>query len=775
MIDRKPSSSRSRSASAGGSRTGGRKVKSGPTRPVPSASKVAPEKAAPLPSAAMEGMLAVRPDKGINPRSRLDLSLAGLSGIIEPLSILVGLAAGWQLCGMRMIVAAALDPLPATTIMVVAIALLAAALGPWFPERIVLWITRMVVKRTRIHAGPVGDFSGTFWMLRAARERDPATHWLAVSVLSTVAALAALLTLALSGPVIQLYHYFLERFFWTSTTLAFLEWAGVSLFLGSSWALNGLVISTLWSVWGAGQVAPRHSVGVPTGLITGFTLAAWTHEIWVNGGLSGGQSYMLGILPMFILAGVAAKRSQQLDFPPRQPLVADNATPEFSASAEGLIWISLVTWGVATAWAVQGWIACRGMITPHHSPALELAGFLFVIGLGFLLLSNKNCRHGGTASGCGMALWAAGLGIAATATCMAFWPAGHLAGLLQALCIGWPIGYALRYTKRAWLARVGSETLGHEQLLSAVFGGLGIGLLSGYFWVGPKLGAMGVLSAGALLLLAWGGLLQIYVNDRPVRIQHQRLALVFISLAGAIALLPIDARKWAEYRRGRAQSAPVGVQLDWPGADVPLLGRRVALIGVSADEALMWPASQMTNVEVMPLASSWSSARPPVHLSNHVISWGDSALRRFRYDRSLYNLIYQRCRSAPCLTRFAEYSDEWLVLLAAHVASGGQVIVDVPINGLNAEAVGVIAATFRQAMPGPVGWTLVQTEQTYLRLMALMGDRAHSIPSLKGLWMPLDRILTEDGRPHSIRRDRITQRLSIKGLKPVAWEDMLKP
>ncbi len=705
----------------------------------------------------------------------MNLSLAGLSGLIEPLAILVGLAAGWQLFGMRMIVAAAMDPLPSTSIMVVAIALLAAALGPWFPERVILWVTRMVTRRTQKHDGPIGDVSGTFWMLRAARERDPAMHWLAVSVLSTVAALAALLTLALTRPSIQLYHYLLERFFWTSTTLAVLEWTGVSLFLGGSWALNGLVLSTLWSVWGVGRAASRHSAGVPSGLMIGFALAAWTHEAWVSGGLSGGQSYMLGILPMFILAGVAAKRSQQLDLPPRQPPVLDSATPEFSAAAERIIWISLVAWGVATAWAVQGWMACRAITTPIGLPTLATAGCILVVGLGFLLASYRSRHHDGTASGCGMALWVAGLGMAAAATSVAFWPTGHWAGLVQALCLGWPTGYALRYIKRAWLARVGSETLGYEQLLSAVFGGLGIGLLSGHFWAGPQLGAMGTISAGSLMLMAWGGLLQIYVNDRPLRIQHQRLALVFASLAGAIALLPADARRWVEFRRGLPQSVPATVQLDWLGETAPLMGRRVAMIGITADEALAWCGPRPVRVEVMPLARSWSSAHPPVRFSDQVILFADSAFRRLRYEHGLYDLIYQRCRSAPCLARFAEYSDEWFVLLATRVASGGEVVVDVPISGLSAEALAVIAATFQQAMPGPTGWTLVRAEPAYLRLRALVGDRENRILRLETSWMSLDRLLTEDVRPHSILRDRVTPRLALDELKSADWENLLKP
>ena len=68
-------------------------------------------------------------------------------------------------------------------------------------------------------------------------------------------------------------------------------------------------------------------------------------------------------------------------------------------------------------------------------------------------------------------------------------------------------------------------------------------------------------------------------------------------------------------------------------------------------------------------ASTWSSSHLPVRLSDQVTLFGDSAFRRFRYEHGVYDLIYQRCRSAPCLTRFAEYSEEWFVLLAAHIGA----------------------------------------------------------------------------------------------------------
>ena len=70
---------------------------------------------------------------------------------------------------------------------------------------------------------PVADGTGTFWMLRAIRDRDESLMWLVLSILACLAGAVSLVTLAISGTLIELYHYLLKHFFWTNLTLAVME------------------------------------------------------------------------------------------------------------------------------------------------------------------------------------------------------------------------------------------------------------------------------------------------------------------------------------------------------------------------------------------------------------------------------------------------------------------------------------------------------------------------------------------------------------------------
>ena len=118
---------------------------------------------------------------------------------VRPVAVLIGLAAGWQWSGMRTILASAIDPLPATTTMLGAIVLLTTAVGPWLPERIIHWIAHIIGRRSRQADMPVADGTGTFWMLRAIRDRDESLMWLVLALLASLAG-AVSLTMASFQP-----------------------------------------------------------------------------------------------------------------------------------------------------------------------------------------------------------------------------------------------------------------------------------------------------------------------------------------------------------------------------------------------------------------------------------------------------------------------------------------------------------------------------------------------------------------------------------------------
>ncbi|MDM8004697.1 MAG: hypothetical protein QUV05_00890, partial [Phycisphaerae bacterium] len=159
--------------------------------------------------------------------------------------LLLGLAIGWQCSASQRISAAAIGPDPETTAMVVGVALLAAAVGPWLPGRVILGIARFIQRRGRRSREPDDDVIGSLLVLRATRERDRSLIWLSISVLACAAGVLSLLTLMLMRPVAGTYHYVLQHFFWTNATLSGLEWLGTTLLIGPSWVLRGLLITAL--------------------------------------------------------------------------------------------------------------------------------------------------------------------------------------------------------------------------------------------------------------------------------------------------------------------------------------------------------------------------------------------------------------------------------------------------------------------------------------------------------------------------------------------------
>ena len=462
--------------------------------------------------------------------------------VLHPAAVLLGLAAGWQWSGMRMILGAILDPSPATVTMLGAIALLMAAVGPRVPGRMVLGFVRLFGRRWRIRGTAAPGDSTTFWMLQAVRNRDESLLWLSLAVLCSTAGAVTLLTILLRAPATQLYHYLLDHFFWTSLTLAMLEWVGITLLTGSVWLMNGLSVGALASAAAARTESRRSPPGIAAGLLLGLAIAWMLDDRWADRGMSGTQVLMLGVLPMFALSVIAVRLSQRAELRRLADAAPEADVPELSGRAEGWIWLSLVVWGLGSVLAGSGWLSCRWILASHHAGTWdELSGYLLVLGTGAALASFHAQRRKQSASGCGMALWVAGIGTGTAAMLTAYRPTGAAAGLLQIALLALPIGYALHYAERAWLARAGSETLGFTQMMTALLGGCAISLIAAHRWVQPALGPIGMMTAGALVMLAYGGLVQIYEEDRPTHIRRLRLGLVFASLAAAISSAPSGA------------------------------------------------------------------------------------------------------------------------------------------------------------------------------------------------------------------------------------------
>ncbi len=673
---------------------------------------------------------------------------------------------------MQTILASAIDPLPATTAMVGAIALLTAALGPWVPERMVLGVARFIRQRSRRAGGPAVDGTGTFWMLRAVRDRDEPLMWLSLSVLAAAAAGISLLTLVLTRTFVGVYEYMLDRFFWTNLTLAGLEWVGVALLIGPLCLVYGVVAATLAPVVGAGTRSQRRPPGVVSGVLVGLGAAWLAHQEWAEWALSGRQEFMAGVLAMFVLAGLSARLSQRADRLCRPDGDGEAMAPEVTAGAEALIWLLLVAWGIASVLVGSGWAACRSAGTSVPTPPSGVFGWCILVtavGMGMASLYARGTRR--SASGCGMAAWAAGVGAGGAATLTSYYPAATWGSVVQVLMAALPFGYALHYAERAWLARVGSETLGFAQLMSAVLGGLGIGVIAVRWWALPTLGAMGMMTGGALLMLASGGMMQIYEEDRPARIRHLRLALVFASLAGATVLFPADAQRWARLVRQRRQAEPTTLGLDWLASEELPPARRVCLIGVDPTAAAQWPGLGKAYVDIIPLVPGARSSGTTLPAGGRTQVLQVSAFRMLRLEHLRYDLSYQRGSTSRRMCGFAEYSAEWLARLARRTRPGGRVVIDAPLAGMTARAIAVIAVTFEHAMAAPANWVVVDAGgEPQFRLTAAPGSAVPAEAEWQGQWSPVEWLLADHPnlRAHSIQRDWITHALRTEEPVPVS-------
>lgn len=714
---------------------------------------------------------------------------------LHPLALLTGMAVGWQWSGLRATVLSTLDPLPTTTAMTAVIALLCAAVGPWLPERLASPINRLIrdlKPRTPDppdpdHPGPVRrgnlkpeamnrpEQARRFWVLRALHEHDAPLNWLLLSMLALTAGCVSLLTLAMMPAFSRFHAFMLERFFWTSLTLAAFEWISVAVVIGACWMIHGLVIATLSPVVRRHGTGAHTAASVSAGVLVGLGAAFALRPHLTRWEISGGQELMLGVMVMFTVAALAVRVSQRGEGRPPSTEQATPSAPEVSPRAEGLIWLLIAVWGFATMLCAAGWLRSRSLVDPtSHADGVGTLCLGMVVGL--IAASLHAARRPAVLSGpsgCGMAVWAAGLGAGAAVTAASWTPDSRWGIILALLALAVPAGFALHYLERAWLARAGSGAPAFAQFASAVCTGSAVGLIAAEWWAVPALGAVGAMAAASLLMLVTGGLMQIHEHDRPVRIRHQRLAMVFASLAAAIVVFPDNTQRWSRWARVQAAQRELPTDLAWLAQLDPFRTRELCLIGVDPAE-VPGALDGIQRAAVMPLSRATAApVRWPQSGDNPRV-FHTNAFRTLQIERGRYRLIYQQSPAVSPTSRFGEYALEWFDRLAHHIAPGGHLIVDIPLESMTRQGIVVIAATFRTVVDDPAHWKLTYANaRPVLRLTGQVGGPAgsasasgpqrastastrHEPPGL-----PLDLLIphTDTPRPHSVARDRLTSAL----------------
>ena len=701
-------------------------------------------------------------------RTLASAALAIVPDLHSPLAaLLAGAAIGWQLCGMQTVIAAHLDASASTIVMVSAIALLLAAVGMGVPERALFWLRKLVPHRVRqLGISRELDANGQVWLLSLGREREPALTWLSVALTSAVAGLVGIGWLIASRPAGMVYEWLLDRFFWNSLSLAALEWAGIGLLLAIPWMLNGLIFVTLAATAdarGEGRLNP--TAGVWAGGLLGMGAAIFFHAWAAPYGLSAERTVMLGTLPLFALAVLAARFSQQADSRQVEPGTAHVIPPELPLAAETLLRGSSAIWGIGASAACAGWMGCLA-IDPAGQGWVQTGPGLLLLGItaGFLIACGQRNVQAGSTSASGLAVWLSGFGVGVAAMLAVATHDSALSVWIQALLISVPLGHALHHVSQSWLARSASRALGFAQVGVTLLTGTAIGLTLSRWWALPNLGPMGTLSAGSLILLAAGGLLELYEENRPIRAQRLRLALVFASLAVAIVFYPANTRWWTRRER-QALAAPMMEARPSPVMLEMLAQVRTACtIGIEPSALPAELPPRLTRADVMNMGAWWPrAAHPPAGDCVHLVAM--PATRALRLNRTRYQLICQLVHPLAGSSR-VDCSVEWLGRLSERLANGGTLMLEVPIAKITRADLITLAATFQQATGAESAWAMVP--QPEWRLVFKTADtRTLQTPGWHGMQSLLG---DEQGSAiHSIRRSRIGDGPAEPSAAVVEW------
>ena len=477
---------------------------------------------------------------------------------VRIVAMCLGAAGALHLTGMVGVYQAILDPLPRTAALVVAVALLSAALGPWLPQRAIGRRLRSA-SATRPRAS-----DQTRWDLlpHAITPVQQGLLWVVLAVACLGAGTTGLILLRATGPIEVAHRWATERFFLSATELLAVDGGAVVAGVAVPWLMIGLALACLY-VLAAGQEAPGRAGGGLAGAVligAGLGLAVCQWE-----GLLGspGRTALVGALPLFLATMVAVARAGS-----RRPADApgpsyDDQLPDWAPEAGYALLATLVAWGGLVGSGLATWprVVATGLrVLPAVEPLL-VAWLALSVGIGIVVGGWLARRTERPVAGCGpmmvLAGVAAGLAIAGSAVAGVAGQRSAVAGeplatglVLTALAIGGlGAGGVFPYLKRALIAQSGSPSVASAQVVTAALTGAAIWTVAGPCWIVPAAGTLVALAVGALAGLAAGGLLIIFDVGGPTGHRGWRLVGVFGALVVFMIGLPGVSNDWLRWDR----------------------------------------------------------------------------------------------------------------------------------------------------------------------------------------------------------------------------------
>ena len=99
---------------------------------------------------------------------------------------------------------------------------------------------------------------------------------------------------------------------------------------------------------------------------------------------------LLTLLPMFVLAGLSAWFSQHVEHQRLALPPAETDAPEVSAGTEGLIWLSLVVWGVGSVLVGLGWLSSQSITASKlHTERGCFSWYVLTLGIGMAVAQQR--------------------------------------------------------------------------------------------------------------------------------------------------------------------------------------------------------------------------------------------------------------------------------------------------------------------------------------------------------------------------------------------------
>jgi hypothetical protein len=468
----------------------------------------------------------------------------------------VGMAATLSLLGTAGLYRAILDPLPRTTVMAVAVALLSAAIGPWLPQRIIARSFRSSRRGEGLPTATVSDLVPTG--LAPTRE---GLLWVLLAMLCVAGGAVTLIVTWATRLIERAHHWVLNSFLLSRAEVLTADLVSLAGALAVPWLIFGLVFATLHNLAACFERPGREGGGWVGSMLLGAALGLAAGRL-PGFESSPGRTVLLGTIPLFLVAVLAVVRAgrrrpwdeRETDAPP--PL------PEWASDGGHVLLGGLVVWGVLAGTVVATWprvIQTSLKAAPVLQSSVE--ALLILCMAAGVLLGGRLARRsqqpagdvglamvlGGACAGAGVALFAllAGVGQGRPLTIYGAttYPTVGALGLA-----GLGAGGVLPFLRRAVIVQSGSPALACAQVLGAVLSGAVLGATCSSCWITPAAGTLVSLSASVLLVLATGGLLVIFDVGRPPGRRGVRLAVVFVALAGMMVGLPTAGRWWLRWQ-----------------------------------------------------------------------------------------------------------------------------------------------------------------------------------------------------------------------------------